>query len=295
MNNDFKLVRNDRRISFTAGSVKGEFDIRRGQFISYTINDKRVISGFPEPYFWRAPTDNDFGNRMPLTLGVWRNAHLNRVVKSVSVTDSTADHINVMVNYTLSDIDVPYKVEYSIRKDGSVKVTASMDMAGKSLPELPRFGMRMNLMNSYKNIAYYGRGPWENYSDRNLSSFIGYYTARADSMYTWNYIRPQESGYRTDVRWFEMSDAAGNGIHIEGEGPVCFSAWNMTDEDLDPGLTKKQQHPAEIKMRGNITLHVDYKQRGVGGDDSWGALPHTEYRLLDKQYSYSYIISLVTK
>ncbi len=293
--NELKFTRTDRRITFSAGLVKGEFDLQRGQFISYMVDNKRIISGFPEPYFWRAPTDNDFGNRMPATLGIWRNAHINRTIKSVTVNDSTKGQVDIKVELALNDINVPYQVIYSIQKDGSIKVTASIDMTDKNLPELPRFGMRMTLPDAYKNVAYYGRGPWENYSDRNTATFVGYYSTKADSMYMWNYIRPQESGYRTDVRWFELTNPQGEGLRIEGMQPVCFSAMNITDEDLDPGLTKKQQHPTEIKLRGNYTLHIDYKQRGVGGDDSWGALPHNEYRLTDKQYSYGYIISLVTK
>jgi beta-galactosidase len=293
--NELKLTRTDRRISFSAGLVKGEFDLQRGQFISYTIDNKRIISGFPEPYFWRAPTDNDFGNRMPASLGIWRNAHINRTVKSVTVNDSIKGQVDIKVEVALNDINVPYEVIYSIQKDGSVKVTASIDMTGRNLPELPRFGMRMTLPEPYKNVAYYGRGPWENYSDRNTATFVGQYTTKADSMYMWNYIRPQESGYRTDVRWFELTNLQGEGLRIEGLQPVCFSAMNLMDEDLDPGLTKKQQHPTDVKLRGNYTLHIDYKQRGVGGDDSWGALPHSEYRLTNKQYSYSYVISLVTR
>ena len=292
-NDELVVNKTERRISFTSGKIKGEFDVQRGQFISYTIDDKRIFNGFPEPYFWRAPTDNDFGNRMPASLGVWRNAHINRVVKSITVNDKDKDSIQIKVDYVLNDIAVPYQVIYTIQKDGSVKVTASIDMTGKTLPELPRFGMRMTLPDVYKNVSYYGRGPWENYSDRNTASFVGLYTSSSDSMYTWNYIRPQESGYRTDVRWFTLTNDKGDGIRVEGLGPVCFSALNMTDEDLDPGLTKKQQHPSDIKLRNSITLHIDYKQRGVGGDNSWGALPHREYRLLDKQYTYSYIISLV--
>ena len=293
--NELKVTRTDRRLSFTAGKIKGEFDTQRGQFISYTLDGKRIIGGFPEPYFWRAPTDNDFGNRMPAALGIWRSAHVNRSIQSVNINDSTKDQINITIEYMLNDIAVPYRVKYGIQKDGSINVTAAIDMTGKNLPELPRFGMRMNVPEQFKNISYYGRGPWENYSDRNFSSFIGAYTTNADSMYQWNYIRPQESGYRTDVRWFELTNQQGEGIHIEGMQPICFSALKMTDEDLDPGLTKKQQHPTEIKLRGNINLHIDFKQRGVGGDDSWGALPHKEYRLTDKQYSYSYNISLLDK
>ena len=294
--NELKVTRTDRRLSFTAGKIKGEFDTQRGQFISYTFLDgKRIIGGFPEPYFWRAPTDNDFGNRMPTALGIWRSAHVNRSIQSVNINDSTKDQIYITVEYMLNDIAVPYRVKYGIQKDGSINVTAAIDMTGKNLPELPRFGMRMNVPEQFKNVSYYGRGPWENYSDRNFSSFIGTYSTNADSMYQWNYIRPQESGYRTDIRWFELTNQQGEGIHIEGMQPICFSALKMTDEDLDPGLTKKQQHPTEIKLRGNINLHIDFKQRGVGGDDSWGALPHKEYRLTDKQYSYSYSISLIDK
>ncbi|MEO5944480.1 MAG: glycoside hydrolase family 2 TIM barrel-domain containing protein [Ferruginibacter sp.] len=295
MTNALNVVKTDRKISFTSGSIKGEFDLHRGQFISYTNADKRIFDGFPEPYFWRAPTDNDFGNRMPSVSGVWRNAHGNRVVKDIAVNDASKDSLQITVHYVLTDIDIPYQVIYTVQQDGAVKVTASIDMTGKTLPELPRFGMRMSLHNEYKNITYYGRGPWENYSDRNTAAFVGLYTTNADSMYTWNYIRPQESGYRTDTRWVELKNQQGDGLRIEGLQPICFSALNMSDEDLDPGLTKKQQHPTDIRLRNNINLHIDLKQRGVGGDDSWGALPHNEYRLLDKKYSYGYVIIPVSK
>ncbi len=289
------VKRTERSLSFAAGQVAGEFDLRRGQFISYTLGGRRIISGFPEPYFWRAPTDNDFGNRMPALLGVWRNAHINKNIRNVTVNDEAKDHVDIKVEYNLNDVGVPYEINYSILQDGSIKVTAAIDMTGRNLPELPRFGMRATLPGSFKTVEYYGRGPWENYSDRNTASLIGRYTTTSDSMYMQNYIRPQESGYRTDVRWFELTNEQGSGIRVEGLGPVCFSALNMTDEDLDPGLTKKQQHPVDIKMRGNITLHIDHKQRGVGGDDSWGALPHNEYRLTEKKYTYSYVLSLIGK
>ncbi|MEP6674430.1 MAG: glycoside hydrolase family 2 TIM barrel-domain containing protein [Ferruginibacter sp.] len=293
--NTLNVTKTDKRISFTSGNIKGEFDLQRGQFISYTNNGKRIFNGFPEPYFWRAPTDNDFGNRMPTLLGVWRNAHINKTVRNVVIDDSSKDSLQIKVDYLLTDIDVPYQLTYTVLQNGAVKVTAAIDMTGKTLPELPRFGMRMSLANDFKNITYYGRGPFENYSDRNTASFVGLYNTSADSMYTWNYIRPQESGYRTDIRWLELKNNQGDGLRIEGLQTICFSALNMSDEDLDPGLTKKQQHPSDIKLRGNINLHIDLKQRGVGGDDSWGALPHNQYRLLDKQYSYSYIIFPVSK
>lgn len=166
-----------------------------------------------------------------------------------------------------------------------------MDMNGRDLPELPRFGMRMQLPRQFSNLQYYGRGPWENYSDRNEAAFIGVYHDNVNNQF-FNYIRPQESGYKTDVRWLSLTNSKGAGLLIEGVQPICFSATNYSTESLDPGLTKKQQHPTDLKTDGTVQLHIDLKQRGVGGDNSWGALPHDQYRLLDKKYTYSYVIRL---
>jgi beta-galactosidase len=281
-------------LRFTSGDITGEFDLQRGRFNRYARkNDGSVIRQFPEPYFWRAPTDNDFGNDMVTNMGVWRTMHANRTLKKV--TDSTNDKgISIVVEYELTVINVPYTIEYFIFNTGSVFVTATMDMTGKNLPELPRFGMRMQLSSQFDQLSYYGRGPWENYSDRNTASFVGIYNDNVDNQYT-KYLRPQESGYKTDVRWVSLTDTAGKGLLIEGAYPICFSATHNRTEDLDPGLTKKQQHTVDIKPRNEVYFHIDYKQRGVGGDNSWGALPHQQYRLLDKKYSYSYMITLVGK
>jgi beta-galactosidase len=153
--------------------------------------------------------------------------------------------------------------------------------------------MRTELPEQYHYLDYYGRGPWENYNDRNESAFVGLYSDSVENQYMYNYIRPQESGYKTDVRWFELTDTKGNGLHVEGVQPICFSAIQHRDEDLDPGNTKKQQHPSDLPPYNAVNVHIDLKQRGVGGDNSWGALPHNQYRLLDKQYTYSYIIKPV--
>jgi beta-galactosidase len=201
----------------------------------------------------------------------------------------------IKFDYELSGVNVPYTVEYLIKNDGSIQVTSAIDISGRDLPELPRFGMRMQLPPHYENLSYYGRGPWENYSDRNTSSFVGLYKDTVKNQFIWNYIRPQENGYKTDVRWLSLTDKSGAGLMVEGLQPICFSAINNSAEDLDPGLTKKQQHPTDIKPRTDVYLNIDLKQRGVGGDNSWGALPHDQYRLLDKKYSYSYILRLIDK
>lgn len=282
------------RLSFSSGDIRGEFDLRQGRMAGYMLNNERGgIGQFPMPYFWRAPTDNDFGNNMPSDLGIWRNAHVNYSVKQVTPGQQTKEGFPVSVQYELTGINVPYTIDYLIQDDGSVRITASIDMTGRELPELPRFGMRMELPQQYSNLSYYGRGPWENYTDRNTASFVGLYKDSVKNQYTWSYIRPQEGGYKTDVRWLSLADSRGRGLVIEGLQPICFSAINNSTEDLDPGLTKKQQHPTDIRPRSNVFLHIDLRQRGVGGDNSWGALPHDQYRLLDKKYSYSYVIRLV--
>ena len=291
-----QVTKDAGKLSFTAGNIKGEFDLRRGRFTRYSLNnEQRVIDQFPEPYFWRAPTDNDFGNNMPSELGIWRTAHVNKTVKHVVVAEQTADGIGIQVQYQLNGINVPYTIDYIILNNGAVRITASIDITGRELPELPRFGMRMELPAAFNQLSYYGRGPWENYSDRNTASFVGLYADSVQNQFTRNYIRPQENGYKTDVRWLSLTNNSHTGIMVQGLQPVCFSAINAMAEDLDPGLTKKQQHPSDVKPRGNVYLSIDLKQRGVGGDNSWGALPHDAYRLLEKKYSYSYTLQLVGK
>jgi beta-galactosidase len=289
-----KVTREANKLSFSAGDANGEIDLATGKISRYALkNVGSFIRNFPEPYFWRAPTDNDFGNRMNNNLGIWRSAHVDRTVKNVVVGESGAEGVPVTIHYELSGVAVPYTVEYLIQNDGSIKVTASMDMTGRALPEMPRFGMRMELARDYDNLSYYGRGPWENYSDRNTASFVGMYKDLVKNQATWNYIRPQESGYKTDVRWLSLTNSTGKGLMIKGVQPICFSALNNLTEDLDPGQTKKQQHPTDIKRREEVFLSIDLAQRGVGGDNSWGALPHTQYRLLDKKYTYSYVLKLI--
>jgi beta-galactosidase len=289
---NLKVEKEGNWIRFKAGNIRGEFDVKQGRFKSYG-NDKLMLQELPEPYFWRAPTDNDFGNNMPATLGVWRTAHVNRVLKKVDISTLDSNDFIIKTQFELTDLGVPYVLEYFIQNDGAIKITASIDLSHHTLPELPRFGMRMPLPAQYKNLTYYGRGPWENYSDRNTAAFIGLYHSSVQEQATLNYIRPQENGYKTDVRWLSLTNNDGVGLYIQGIQPICFSALNNRTEDLDPGLTKKQQHPTDIKPRSEVYLQIDWKQRGVGGDNSWGALPHNAYRLLDKQYSYSYLIKPV--
>jgi len=291
-----QVTKTGNNLNFTAGKISGSFNLNQGRISSYEIDKAGgMIQQYPEPYFWRAPIDNDFGNFMPDALGIWSNAHSNIQRKKITVGEQTTNGLSIKVDYELSGINVPYSVEYFIQNDGAIKVTAAIDMTGRNLPELPRFGMRMQLPAEYSNLSYYGRGPFENYTDRNTASFVGMYKDDVANQATRNYIRPQESGYKTDTRWLTLTNNEGRGLQIEGLQPICFSATNNMTEDLDPGSTKKQQHWIDVKPRKEVYLNIDLKQRGVGGDNSWGALPHNQYRLLDKKYTYSYVMKLIDK
>jgi beta-galactosidase len=288
-----KYAEKNKVLTFSAKNTSGTFDLTKGELSSYkTINGEEPITAFPIPFFWRAPTDNDFGNQAPKKLAIWREAHKNAKVESVKVEKMSAEGLPIVATYLLESVKVPYTVTYLIQNDGSIKITASIDKGTQDLPEMPRFGMRMELPSNYENLQYYGRGPWENYSDRNTASFMGIYEDNIKNQFTWTYIRPQENGYKTDARWIKLTNKGGKGIKITGEQPLSFSTLNVSTEGIDPGLTKDQRHTNDVHPENKIYFHVDLAQRGVGGDDSWGKLPHEPYRLTAKQYSYSYTISI---
>lgn len=292
----FSYSLNGDFLTFSTNKLSGEFNIKSGKFESYRYNndDQTVIDQFPEPFFWRAPTDNDFGNGMPSRLAFWKEATKNAVPISAEVEDENARGLPITVNYSLSDtLDVPYTVKYLIQKNGSIQVSSSIDVSGLELPEIPRFGLRMMLTGGYDKLNYYGRGPWENYQDRNTASFIGMYESDVSEQFTWTYIRPQETGYKTDVRWLTLQNPNGEGLKITGDQPISFSALDIPTEQLDPGMSKDQRHPTDLQPQDEIFLHVDLKQRGLGGDNSWGALPHEEYRLLNDTYEYTFTMTLV--
>lgn len=282
----------DGVLVFASGDVSGKIDLKKGVLADYAIRGVRPFKKYPEPAFWRAPVDNDFGNKMPWTCGVWRTAHVNRYVKNATVGERTPEGLPVKVEWILTDIQVPYTMEFLVRNDGSLQVSGTMDMTGKKLPELPRFGMRMELAGRYENLCYYGRGPQENYIDRWSSAFVGRYEDKVENQY-YPYARPQETGNKTDVRWLSLSDGEGTEVEITGVSqPIAFSALHYAPEDLDPGLTRKMQHSIDVVPQKDVFLHVDLKQRGLGGDNSWGMFPYNPYRLWDKKYSYSYLIRL---
>jgi beta-galactosidase len=286
-----KVSKNDRYVFFESGETKGSISLHSGKLSQYTYKGIGLISNPLVANFWRAPNDNDFGNHMPERLNIWRAADKSLFLKNIEVKEQNADGVEVIATFKFISLDIDYVLTYHIRNDASVKVKAVLDLKEYfTLPELPRFGLKMQIPEGFESISFYGRGPWENYSDRKTSAFIGSYNSSVAD-FGFDYSRPQENGYRTDVRNAKFTNAQGFGLEILAvEGPFCFNARHNSDEDLDPGLTKKQQHPIDIAKRKNLFINIDYKQMGVGGNDSWGAHPLEKYKLMEKKYEYSFIL-----
>jgi len=169
-------------------------------------------------------------------------------------------------------------------------VNNSYKAGTQTQPELPRFGMFITLQGEYDNMKWFGRGPVENYQDRNTASLVGFYSSKVADQFV-PYVRPQETGNKTDVRWLSLTNSSGKGLKFSGMPLLSISALHFTMEDLDPGLKKLNIHPADLEPRKQVNVNLDLAQMGVGGDNSWGALPYDRYRLFNKDYSYSFRIS----
>ena len=288
-NGGAKVTDAKNQLTLSAGGVEVSINKWSGLIGSYKSDNKSYLRSKPTPNFWRAPTDNDFGNGMERKCNVWRTAGENTSVKNISGKEVDGKAV-VTADLYLRDVASDYQIVYTMAGDGALTVNISYKAGAVELPEMPRFGMIMSLDKEFDNFAYYGRGPWENYSDRNYSSHIGLYNSKVSDQYV-PYTRPQENGYKTDLRWLTLTNNDGKGLRIEGLQPICASALNNWPEDFDPGLSKKYRHPNDITPnRDEIILSVDLAQRGVGGDTSWGALPHEQYLLKAKEYSYGFVI-----
>lgn len=286
-----EVERGDGWLVAYAGDTGVLFNTKNGRLERYVAGDRDVMSQLPEAWFWRAPTDNDFGAGFQRTANVWRTNRGRTVDSSVEEYED-----RVVVRNVREIVDAPslFATTYTFMADGALKIEVEWERKGEFVPELPRLGMRMILPEDYTYLKYYGRGPWENYVDRKESSFIALYEQSTDEQ-LFPYVRPQESGNKCDVRWLELTNEQGEGVRIEGLQPLSISAMPYRSEDLDPGFTKKQMHYSDVEPRREVVLQVDLAQRGLGGDNSWGAQPHDEYRLTADRYSYGYIVRPIDK
>jgi beta-galactosidase len=243
------------------------FDRKSGQMVSYIMHGKQVIRKGPEINFWRAPTDNDFGNNMSKISAVWRKAGEHRILENFT-EDTVGDAaVWVMTEFRLPDVRSRCQLIYTILGSGDVIVQTNFTTNEAKLPETPRFGVTMILPEEFEQMAFYGRGPEENYCDRNTASNVGVYTSTVTDQF-FPYVSPQETGNKTDVRWAAFTNNEGVGLMAAGMPMLSLSALHHSIEDL-------------------THLNLDLKQRGVGGDDSWWSKPHSQYSLLAHDYSFA--------
>jgi len=270
-----------------------EFDKEKGNLNYYTWENIVLISRGPRVNFWRAPTDNDFGNKLPERAKMWKEASQDQEVTNVEILKEGNGSIKVEISFNLESINSVHKIMYTIFPDGNILVNNKFKFDGDvTMAEMPRFGNNLILSRKLDNVKWYGRGPHENYWDRKESAFVGLYEAKVAELY-FPYIRPQENGYRTDNRWVQLTNDDGIGLKFYGTPFISFSAHNNYISDFDPGTEKQQRHAIDIKPRDIISLNIDYKQMGVGGDNSWGRKTYEKYRLKSQDYEYQYYMQPV--
>jgi beta-galactosidase len=263
------------------------FDRTRGTVSSFVYDGSELLRSGPEPNFWRAPTDNDFGNDMQCRHRVWRTAGRDRLVMSVEGRQLTDRAVEIEVAATVPAGFAKHYTTYTIYGSGDVIVAVRFVPGDTMLPELPRFGMTMTLPVEFDSIRWYGRGPHESYWDRKTGAALGVYSGTVMEQY-FPYIRPQENGNKTDVRWVALWNSQGIGLLAVGMPLLSVSAHRFTIDDFDEGLEKRNRHTYHLKPRDLVALNLDWKQMGVGGDTSWGARTHPEYVLPVREYSYAF-------
>jgi len=293
------VTKKNNKIEVKAGDVVATFDVATNYrlkdaasgLISYQKNGKEVLKQAIEPNFWRAPIDNDFGADIQKRLSVWRAAGNNRLLKNVEVKEEN-NSVAVIYQYRLTDVSADYTQTYTVNGNGTIKVDVQYKTTNTDITEIPRFGNQIILPVELDNYRYYGRGPVENYVDRCAGAMLGIYESKVKDQYV-PYLRPQENGNKTDVRWLTLTDNAGFGLKLEGVQPMGVTALHYASEDFDPGLTKKHRHLNDIFPRKEVVLNVDLFQRGIGGTNSWGQLPLDQYRYDNKDYQFSYTLSII--
>ena len=269
-----------------------EFNKHTGYLNRYNVAGIEMMNQDTQlvPNFWRAPPDNDFGAGLQQKFAVWRNPGL----KLTSFKWETVnEQVILYAEYEMQHVSAKLNLTYIINNEGAVKVTQKMVTNPQAkIPPMFRFGMQVQMPKAFETIEYYGRGPIENYSDRNHSTTIGLYRQSVNEQF-YPYIRPQETGTKTDIRWWKLLNAAGHGLQIVADAPFSASALHYTIKSLDDGIDKAQRHSPEVKQSDLTNLCIDKIQMGLGCIDSWGAWPLPQYQIPYGDYEFSFILSPV--
>ena len=296
---------NGRQLTFSGADFTATFDKQSGLLVSYRYKKQEFIHNGqgPRPFFWRAPIDNDYGARLPVRLKAWKEASYQEPKAEnfdiVRGKDSTA----VKVTYRFPQTDARWDITYKVYSNGVIKVNNHFVAENAQAPMIPRVGLRMQLPARITSLAYYGRGPEENYRDRRTSQFFGEYTSDIKDMYE-PYVRPQENNHRTDIYWCTLTSKAKEGLLFVADRTFEMNVSNYPLESLDSGDSIENGAPRTAKTNHrhltdpqavpSVDFFIDYRMMGIGGDNSWGALAHKPYLIHSgKQNSISYGFTIV--
>jgi beta-galactosidase len=271
---------------FSSLSVRGPgfsygFDPATGLLVSVEREGTELLAGPLRPDFWRAPNDNDRGSEMPTRLGVWRDAHRSLAVRSFRTETPEPGIVRLLLDAELTAVGARYGVTYTIYGTGDLVVAVSFDPGDRKLPDLPRFGMQATVAPGFEDMTWYGPGPEETYVDRRDRPVAVYHTTVTENYF--RYSQPQETGNKVDVRWLALRNARGEGLLAVGLPLLSANALHHSAEDIDQAL-----HHYQMAARSETFLNLDWKQMGLGGDNSWGALPLPQYRLPARPLHYRF-------
>ena len=274
-------AKKDNLVAVTTPNLTFKIDRSTGLISEYAYNGKSLLGegGTLKPNFWRAPTDNDMGAGLQKKFQAWKNPQMN--LKNIDVKkDKKANSVTIVTSFDMPEVQGQMDITYVVfANTGAVKVTEDFKATeGAKVSDMFRFGMLMQMPYTMEKSNYYGRGPIENYSDRKDCMRIGVYTDDADNQY-FPYIRPQESGTKSDIRWWKQTDATGLGLQVKSCTPFYASAIHFDTEELDDGDEKEQRHSFDLKKSKFTNLFLDSAHMGVGGENSWGAWPLEKYRV----------------
>jgi beta-galactosidase len=275
----------DQLVKITGKDFEAAVDRTNGALVQYTTGGINWLKAPLKPNYWRAPTDNDRrGWKIYQEAAEWKTAAEEVVAEQFRVQE-TSGYAKVEIQNSVLEGKATQKTVYRFYADGQVKVDYEFKKQG-DYPELTRIGMQMAIPDAYNQVEFLGRGPHENYIDRLLSAELGRYEMSVDSFFE-NYIMPQESSNRTGVQWMALSSDSGNGLLMQAQDSLSMSVWPYSMEDLESAA-----HTPELPGRDFLTVNIDHKLLGVGGDNTWSkeSKAHPEFRLNADQYQYGFIL-----
>lgn len=263
-------------------------NVQTGLIEQYSYKGTPYFAKGPEPNFWRAPVDNDWGWEMPEEMDFWRYAGANHNCYSShwSIVDTSPNTFVLTARLELPDVDAKYIIEYTIRGTGEVQVKGTFDPKDGEWPGMPRQGVRLELLPAFDQLEWLGRGPIENYPDRKTAAQIGRYQSTVEEQYV-PYLSPQENGNKEEVQWALFQDAAGKGIRFSGWPTFALTALWHSPEALTQE-TRGSRHPFDLVKEENISVCLDHRQMGIGGVDSWLSKPLEKYLLPVTPYTFTF-------